>query len=43
MYSVRPKKDIDAQTGAKGLYYGQNGGKKYKIIKFEANLPFGTL
>ena len=34
IYSARPNKDIHAQKGVKGPYYGQNGGTKYKIFNF---------
>ena len=34
---------MEAQKGEKGQNFGQNGGKKYKIFNFEANVPFGTV
>ena len=27
----------------KGPNFGQTGGQNYKMLNFEANLPFGTL
>ncbi len=40
---ARHRQVVEALEVAKRENFGQNGGKKYKIVNFEANFPFGIL
>ena len=40
---ARHRQVVEALEVEKGQNFGQNGGKKYKIVNFKANFPIQTL